>query len=147
MTTCKIVPLHKVIKEIETLIPQHYAEAKKEFNYEPIDIDFPYFMKLSKQGMCQAVVLKDGDKIVGYSIYIIASDPLRKNQLEANNVCMFVVKQFRGFGTVKLLMKAKAMLGLLGAKKTNYLIRNKALLKLLNKIGGEEQEKLVSVSA
>jgi len=147
MTVCEIVPLHEVALEINSLIPEHYEEAKKEFDYEPVNIDWNYFMALSKQGSCFVVSLKQDEKIVGYSIYTLSTDPMRMDIKEANNICMYVMKKFRGIGTVKLLTRAKELLSMMGAEKIHYLVRSQKLSRLLKKMGYSTQETLWSVAA
>lgn len=144
---CEIHPLRDVAEYIKTRIPEHYDEACKTNEYDPVSIDWPYFLALSDIGACYAVTLNEGNQNVGYTIMTISPDPLRKEQIEANNVCLYVKRSFRGVGTKKLLMKSKQFMNKLGAKKINYLVKNKALGRLLENLGATTQEQLWSLSA
>lgn len=146
MTHCEIHPLHDVADYIKKEIPEHYQEACKTNEYEPVDIDWDYFINMSFMGSCFVVLLKDGEKSVGYTIMTVSNDPLRKSITEANNVCMYVKKAYRGIGTTKLIKKSQGFMKALGAVKVNYMVKNKALSKLLAGFGAKQEEQLWGVS-
>jgi len=127
---------HKIMKEV----PQHYADACEKDDYEPVDIDMEYYMQASDLNQCFIVTLNEGDKMVGYSIFTVSSDPIRKGIKEALNTCLYVKKGFRGFGTKKILEDSKDFMESLGADKITYMIKNKALARFLDKCGYEPQE-------
>lgn len=147
MTNCEITPFHNVRKEIEAIVPEHYEEAKKEFGYDPVNVDWEYFSELSKHGNCFVVSLKEENNIVGYAGYIVSNDPLRKDVKEATNVCMYVKRGFRGIGTVKMLYKAQRFLSDMGINKINYLIRSPKISRILERAGYLPQETLWSIVA
>lgn len=146
MAKCELVPLHEVLDEIKALSPEHYADAVKDNKYEPINIDWDYFKALSNNGNCYAVTLRKNDILVGYSVYIISPDPLRKNKIEATNVCLFVKKAFRGNGTLRILVKAADYMSGFGAKKITYAIKSAALIRLLHKMNYKEEERLLEAA-
>jgi len=143
---CEIHKLPEVIDFIKQNIPEHYEEACKLYDYPPIDIDFDYYLQASAMNACFVVTVNKGEEPIGYSIFTLMNDPIRKDVLEATNVCLYVKRAFRGRATKKLMEKSKDFLKALGAEKTNYIIKNKSISRLLEKMGGKQDYELWSVA-
>ncbi len=136
---CEIHKLREVAEKIKEKIPEHYEEACKTNDYEPVEIDWAYFLNADDQNKCFVVTLNEGREIVGYSIFTIDNDPIRKGIIEALNTCLYVMRGFRGVGTKKLLEKSKDFMKTLGADKITYMAKNRALLRMLGGMGFDEK--------
>ena len=116
-------------------IPQHFKDACETEEYDPVDIDMEYYMNVSDMDKCFIVTLNSGTEMVGYSIFTIATDPIRRKVKEALNTCVYVKKGFRGFGTRRMLNDSLNLMKSLGADKVTYMIKNKALARMLQNDG------------
>lgn len=146
MMHCEIHKAKRIIERILPMVPQHYSDACETDNYDPVDVDLDYYMMASDNNQCFIVTLNDADKIVGYSIFTLASDPIRKGVMEAMNTCLYVIKGFRGAGTKKLIQNSTQLMKELGADKITYAIKNKALARMLRNNGYTPQEIVWSMS-
>jgi hypothetical protein len=146
MIYCEILPVHEAFDVIRGNIGQHYIDACENNEYAPVDIDWNYHKSLGEFGKCFAVLLKKNDKTIGYSLYTLSNDPLRKELVEADNICIYVKKKFRGISTMRLIKKSHEFMKALGAKQVNYALKNKTMHRMLEKIGGINECPLWSVS-
>lgn len=135
MYNCELHPLHAKLDLIKSNIEEHYKEACKKDYYKPVDFDWDYYMALSKLGQCFIVTVNKENIPIGYSMFTVGNDPMRKSVIEATNTCLYVKKAFRGFATLDLLNATTKFMKDLGATEINYLIKNQALAKILKRIG------------
>lgn len=143
---CEIHKLHEVLDRIKDSIKAHCDEIAHGAEGAAPDVDVEYYLAASAQNKCFVVTLHKDGAVIGHAIFTVDRDPHNKSALEANNNLVFVQKPHRGHATMVFLEKAATFLKQLGVKKINYLVKNEALSRLLERIGYAPEYKLWSHS-
>ena len=145
MIEYSFVPLHDVASYLIQNMEKHHAEVEGRDGYDPLDMDVDYLLQASRLGQCFVVVPTDNQKPVGYSLFFISTSTVNKNIIEANNEALYIEKEYRGKITKDFLEKSTEFLKNAGVHRINYLIKNEAMGKLLERAGYKNEFKLWSV--
>jgi hypothetical protein len=92
MITYETTNIHSIIDYLKEKQPQHYKDMKDKSLYPEVDINWEYYLEISKLDMSVVVLAKENKEIIGYSIYILNSDLHNKNNILATNVALFIEK-------------------------------------------------------
>lgn len=140
MIKCNLYNFIKHFKFVCDNIDTHYKEASGRHHYDELDIDYDYFWNAAKSGRCLIATLEDDGNIVGYSIFTVGRTPLRRSTIEANNICVWVSKKYRNTGAFKLMKFSIDKLLSIGIENINFIVKDEALSKIINKLGGVKQD-------
>ena len=139
-----LVPFHTVGREIAQNAETHWKEAIEDVANSSLKIDWEYFISLSQQGQCVASVLLVDNKMRGYSVYTIDSDPLFKDRIEATSQAFYIEPAFRRHAQ-SFLKESNEKLKELGVKGVNYMLGNERLGKLISRIGLKQKYTVWSI--
>lgn len=133
----EFIPVYEIAGDIVKNLDTHYNEAseasKDEFG--KANINFDEYFGLSNARRCMAVIAKDVNKLVAYSVFIIGNDINHKHVVNAINTGFFIQKEYRGKITNEFLKQTDIFLKTMGVTKINYAISDKRLGLLLKRKG------------
>ncbi len=133
--TFDFVPLHTVVREIAPHVGTHYAQMTDGDDYGFPDIDWDSYLLASQAGLCRVVTVRDGGKLVGYSVYSFGRNLRYKEIIEASSDGIFLEKEYRGKLSSELLKRADQYLKALGIHETSYVLSDERVGKLLARNG------------
>lgn len=145
MISFDFVPLHKVGHEIAPNIARHYAEMSDGDEYGVPEIDWDTYLALSHAGHCLVLTVRDGEKLVGYSVYTIGRNPRYKQIIEASSAGIFLEKEYRGKLSEQFIKKADEYLKKIGVQETIYVLSDDRVGRLLGRGGYESKYKVWSI--
>ena len=100
MIAWKVEKLCDVWREMEALFPLHFAETggrEKE-----IDVDWPRFFAMERDGIAHVVVARDDGRMMGYFVGIIAPNLHNRKLLTAVSDMYFLHPDYRGYAGVRM---------------------------------------------
>lgn len=129
-----LVPAHEIADELAPNLSRHHSEMHVGDDNGDLNIDWDAFFQASLAGKFVAVTLRNEGKLVGYSLFLLGNNPRHKHILEAQGCGIHIEKEFRGQG-LKLVRKADELLKAIGIQKTEYILNDSAMGKLLSRCG------------
>lgn len=145
MIEYSLVPFHKVSDYIASVSLKHHEEVNIRDNIDGLDIDWDYIFEADKAGLACVCVPTDNGKIIGYSGFLINQNLLDKKIVEAQSVAFFLEKEYRGKIANEFMTKTEEFLKKLGINKINYLLKNKAIGRMLKNRGYNDEYKQWSI--
>lgn len=139
------MPFHAVGHEIAPNVARHYTEMSDGDDYGQPNIDWDYYLAASHVGQCVAVIARDGEKLIGYSVYTIGNNPRYKHIIEASSDGIFLEKPYRGRLGLKFLTKANEYLSRLGVQETHYIESDETFGRMLRRVGAQSKYKIWSI--
>ena len=104
--TYRDADIQREIGEVLPLIQAHGLEA-----YGPeVNVNLASFMLLARNGQLQTYVACEGNKIVGYSLWITSFDLMFAHHTRADEIALYVLPEFRGRPAIKLMRYAEMRL-------------------------------------
>lgn len=145
MMQYECVPFHKIGHEIAKNVVSHYEDVKKKEGLLSPDVDWKGYIELSDAGQCVAFIAKDGDKLVGYAVFVISNDMNHKSVIEASNTALFVNKEYRTKITKDFMKFAHDKLLESGLSRISYMVNDDRLGRLLQSAGLKNTHKLWTI--
>lgn len=90
-------------EKAEPLLVANWAETGASIEFKPADL-FKFYGYIAKCGLLQAVLIHDGDKLVGYCSLTTVPSPFNHSYLVANADGIYVLPEYRGGRALKLIM-------------------------------------------
>lgn len=123
-----LVKFNEVAERIAELLPYH-----KDAVYGPAKLDWEQYLAASDANQCFAVVAMDGDKLVGYSVYMIGRNVNHRDLICADNTGFFCLPKYVGLGC-KLIKESHRLIKLIGVHEFNYILRDERVEKLIKRM-------------
>lgn len=102
----------------------HWEEVESHHNASPIDMDWPGYLALERQGRLKIASLWKGERLIGYSSYFVYCPLHSRRTLWAISDAIYVDPEHRrGWAGVKLLKEAELGLKAMGAKVILYSVK------------------------
>lgn len=130
-------PLHVVLEEIE----QSHA-----IHYQDMDMDWELYRALGNTGSIAAVTMHDGDKLVGWAVFVLATNPRYKTRLEAESQGLFIEKEYRARWSSVFIKQCLEYMRTIGAVETNFTESDNKVGRWLSKHGAKPTYKIYSFS-
>lgn len=127
------VAFHEVEEELRNNAETHFNDMQVKPDYGKADLDWEGYLEASYVGRCRVVTLRDKGELVAYSVFLIFANPNHKSFIEANNLGIFVKKEYRGRTTIELIRKSDDFLQKIGVMETNYIFNDSRFGKLLER--------------
>lgn len=131
----KIAPFHMVEDEVRAILPEHYSEASKLADYEPLNVDWEYYRQASKLGRCFVVMIVKKCGVVGYSVFFLDDDTNSMGMVEATNSAIYIKEGHRGKSAALLLKEGEKFAKAAGAHKVSCAVKVDRIGNFLNKNG------------
>lgn len=138
------VPFHDVAGEIAQNMERHHADMNKADDNGPLDLDWDAALGASHMGMAHVVTMRDGERLVGYSIFCIAQNVRHKSIREAQGCGMYVERPYRGRGFRDLMAACDRFLPQMGVNKVEYILNDDMVGRLLGHSGFKSEYKIWS---
>lgn len=145
MISFDLVPLHRIYHEISPNVARHYAEMTEGDEYGEPDLDWTLYLALSEADRCVAVTLRDGGKLVGYSVFVLGSNPRYKARRQADNAGLFIEKPYRAKYHSAMIKKSNKYLKKIGVHEAVYILSDDRVGRLLARHGAESKYKVWSI--
>lgn len=100
-------------------------------DYGSPEIDWDSYLAASYAGRVMVVTARDGEKLVGYSIFTLGNNPRYKNIIEACNSGLFLEKPYRGRLSRLFIKKSDEYLKNLGVHETSYTLSDDRIGRML----------------
>lgn len=139
----ELTPLHTVLDEIEANHKRHYAEMTDGDEYGEPDVDWELYRGLSLAGSMACVVMRDGDKLVGWAAFSFGTNPRYKTMMQAENHGLFIEKEYRKYSDM-FIKKCLEYTRTVGAQETNFTESDDKVGKWLAKHGAKSSYKIYS---
>jgi hypothetical protein len=146
MIEYSLVPLHLIASYVADNIDKHYSEANGRDGYDPLNVDWHYFLSASYAGQCVAVVPYEDGVPVGYSVFFVTKSPCHNDIIEADSIGFYVEKNHRKKVSTGLFRKTTDLLKSVGVNKVNYLLKNDGIGKMLERSGYKQEYKQWSIA-
>ena len=129
--------------EIQRYWPEHYSElaSNKEIELAP---DYDWYVRTAMNGCLHVVTVRDGDKLVGYHISIVAPHIHYRNSLTAHTDIYFLDKAYRkGFFGIDLFKFMEESLKARGVERIYMMTKTDSDKgKILDRLGYVEKERI-----
>lgn len=94
------VTIHKehiidIAEDILPMLHDHWEEVAVYKDKQPLDPDWDWYEKATDSGICQTLVFRLGDEIVGYSIFFVKPHPHYRNHKYAVNDIVYIKPEHR----------------------------------------------------
>lgn len=108
----------QIMDEMELLLRRHWEEVALNRDAVPLDIDRDKYLALEDQGVLHIITARDGSKLVGYHVAMIANHLHYKTTLHGITDVYFLAPEYRygGIG-YKMIAKVEEEMKALGVKK------------------------------
>jgi GNAT superfamily N-acetyltransferase len=91
-------------QDIEPLVAGHWDEVT---DHEwPVDVDWPMFFKLEDTGIVRLMTARDGERVVGYVLFILAPALHYRSKLLAHDDAFYLHPEYRKGGAGFALFRA-----------------------------------------
>ena len=127
------VPFHLVAEDIAKNIEQHYQDVSLKDDYGWPEVDWESYIQLSLGNKCYAVICRDEDRLVAYSVFCVSNNLNHKNIIEAANTAMFIDKKYRGKMVLELLRKTDEFLKEISVREIIYITNDSRIGALLKR--------------
>ena len=138
MIEYKLVPFHTVGKLLAENVQNHFENMLEEKLQASPKIDWESFLQLSHSGQCVTAIILDNNDIKGYSVFVIGSNPLYKDVIEAENQAIFIEPEYR-LHVMRFLRETNTLIKGMGVHTINYTLGNKRLAKLMARAGFDDK--------
>ena len=109
MLTFQRERIQDCFEDIKPLVFEHW-EYVTDHEW-PVDIDWPTFFRLEDTGILRVMTARDGDKLVGYALFVLAPALHYRNKLLAHDDAFYLAPAYRKGGNgFQLFRAAEAML-------------------------------------
>lgn len=124
-------------QDLPELIQMHYDEIALNKELIKLNPDWDAYSDLDAKGLTRAFTARDGDKLVGYSVFIVMPSLHYKDHLFANNDIFYLHPEYRkGFVGYNLLKNAMGWLKDDGVTKVHFNTKvHKPLDPLFERLG------------
>lgn len=143
MIEYKLVPFIEVGHYIAQNADNHHENMYEEKTEGQARVDWEYYLGLSTTECAVSVILDNGE-FKGYSVFVLADNPIYQGRIEANNQFIYVEPNYRGHSK-EFIKKTNEMLRELGAKSVNYVLGNEKLGNLMSRIGFKDKYTVWSI--
>ena len=96
MITYELHAVHEVLEYLQGQEEKHFADIKDKTLYPEINMNWELYKDLSELDLCKAILMKDDDKIIGYSCYTLTGDLNNKKGIIACATAIFIEREYRG---------------------------------------------------
>lgn len=110
MITYHILPAHEIKDYLVGNEERHYNDIKDKSLYKTVSVNYEIYEELSQEGLCYATIAKDGDKIIGYNIYMLTADLNDNSEVMATEVAMFIEEEYRGVFVIDFIKQCDKLL-------------------------------------
>lgn len=101
---------YTLLREGQALFAQHYFEEASQPDF-PLEIDEDFYLKGTELGLYRVYTVRDNDKLIGYSAFMLTHNMQAKSCRQANVEALYVNEEYRGGSVgVKLINFSKAEL-------------------------------------
>lgn len=123
--------------DLPGLIQMHYNEIALNKDIIKLNPDWDAYQKMEAQGFTRAFTARDGDKLVGYAVFVVTTALHYKDHLFACNDIFYLHPEYRkGFVGYKLLKNAMGWLKDDGVTKVHFNTKvHKPLDALFERLG------------
>ena len=122
---------HEVATDVITASKAHEVRQKDD-----IFVDWEGYLQESLQGTCITFTMRDdAGKLIAYNMFLITSDPHRKNRIEAQNQMIWVAPEHRGKASVRFMRDCHEWLKNKQINNVVYVMSDERIGKLLEKSG------------
>lgn len=134
--------LYMILGEIDSLLKMHYDELTLNKEHVILDPDWERYADLEKQGKLIIYTARDGDKLVGYSVFFMNQHIHYKNNLFAMNDVLFLHPDYRKNSCgPKLIMFCDQELSKLGKVKITWHVKfTRDFRPILHRLGYVDEE-------
>lgn len=130
------------LKAADDILQHVEAHKNEQGMWDAAVIDWPSYIALSQSGKCFAFTMHDGERLVGYSIFILSNDLNMKTKMEAHNMAFFIQKEYRGKATLKFIKYTNSYLKSKQISSILYTLRDERVGKLLERKGYKAKYKV-----
>lgn len=129
--------------ELPEIFLRHHDEIEEDRSVE-LDPAWDRYVAMEIQGMLHVTTVRDGARLVGYYMAIIAPQMHHKTRLAAYSDMFYLREEYRfGWTGVRLFIETDKMLKRLGVKKSYLVTKAKQpITMLLKRIGYVLAEKV-----
>lgn len=127
--------VHEILGYLKGQERRHYKDVKDKALFPHINMDWDMYEELSKKGLCVAVLAKDGNKIIGYSCYTLATDMNNKDETVAQSAAFFVERKYRGKLVVEFIKECDKILEGINVSKVLHTHSDVRIGKILERAG------------
>lgn len=128
------VPFHLVAEEIMQNFERHYEDVEVKDGSGKANLDWESYLQLSLAGRCKAVICRDEERLIAYSVFCISNNLNHKTIIEAANTGIFISKEYRGKITSEFLRKSDDYLKEYGVMETTYITNDDRMGTLLKRV-------------
>ena len=107
MITYQLEDLNDMLEELKPLLEDHYLEIAMYQEHIKLNPCYDTYKELQKSGVLKVYTARDGDKLVGYSLYFLKTNLHYSDHIYAVNDIVYIDKDIRG-GVVAFDMLAFA---------------------------------------
>lgn len=141
--TYHIYPVHSVIDYLKDNSKRHHEDIKDKSVYSDISINWEIYEELSKEGLCYAVLARDGKKTIGYNCYTLTTDLNRNDEILASEVAMFIEPDYRGGLIVDFINECDKLLGTKEVKRVLRSYSDDRIGRILERANYKPRSKIV----
>lgn len=142
----ELTHFHNIIDEVEANHRHYYSEMTDGDEYGFPDVDWELYQALSRAGTMACVTMRDGEKLVGWALFSLGTNPRYKTMLEAENHGLFIEKPYRAKWSNTFIKKCIEYMRTIGAHETNFTESDERVGKWLAKHGAKSTYKIWSFS-
>jgi len=147
MITLQIVNTIDVLSDIAKTSSRHTIEKLDKDKYGELNVDWQYYIDISRAGYCKTITMKDFNKLVGYAIIVIGENPMHKDVVDGMCEALFIEEEYRGENTKKFMEFIKQSLKTLNIDEFHMMVSNPVISRYLRNNGFNKTKELWSLTS
>jgi GNAT superfamily N-acetyltransferase len=137
-----------IAKEITPLLERHWREIANYQEVIPLAVNFEAYRQADAGGKLLVLVAREGDSMIGYSVFMLIRSPHYRSSLFAMNDVIYVLPEYRkGRTGLALIRESEKLLKARGCVKISWHVKDRnadgtpnPLSAILRKFGYELEE-------
>jgi GNAT superfamily N-acetyltransferase len=98
MITYQEEQFEDIVEDIKPILEVHWNELANNKDIRYLDVDYDGYIKLNRIGSWKVFTVRDDDKLIGYSSFLIAHNLHYKDWKFASNDVYYLQKEYRKKG-------------------------------------------------
>lgn len=114
---------------LDDLIHLNWEEIEIEHERVPLDVNWPEYRKMEKAGVLRPFFMRQGDRLIGYSVFFVTC-PLHHGLTKwaINDLIYLAPEHRRGWAGVRLIREPERALRDLGVQVISYQVKTSGRL-------------------
>lgn len=141
MTIIQRETFKQAVAGVAKLIEAHWKEVALYQKDVPLEPDWDRYTKIDAVGKLVVITARDGEELVGYSVFILNEHLHYSSCLVASNDVIYLRPERRGIVGARLIKRSEEILRDLGVRRVTWHIKPKNdWSSILTRMGYDQEE-------